>query len=298
MIAGRTLGIAGVGLIGASIGLAATAAGYDVVGWDPSAAHLAAARVRGAIGAVAPGASALGDRVETLVIAAPVDATIALLRAYVAAPPRASLVIDVASVKAPIARAGAELRAFVATHPIAGSERSGPEAADAVLFRDRTWTYDAGADATPALAARARAFITSLGARPIAIACDEHDRVVALTSHLPQVLAVALGARLNDHLDDARVADLCGTGIASMLRLGGSSWRVWEAILSTNARPIAQELRSFATLLFSLAENLDAGRMDAWAERFAASGSAVARLYGNGTPVELVDRSKPVTDER
>jgi len=295
---GRTLGIAGVGLIGASIGLAATAAGYDVIGWDPSADHLARARARGAIAAVASGASALGDVVETLVIAAPVDATVTLLRAYVATPPHASLVIDVASVKTPIARAGAGLGAFVATHPIAGSERSGPDAADAALFRGRTWTYDAVADATPALAARARAFITSLGARPIAIASDEHDRIVALTSHLPQVLAVALGARLDAARDDARVPELCGTGIASMLRLGGSSWRVWEAILSANAPPVAQELRSFANVLISLAENLEAGRTDVWAERFAASASAVARLYGNGTPVELVDRANPVTDER
>jgi prephenate dehydrogenase len=294
--AAPTLGIAGVGLIGASIGLRAAAAGVDVVGWDPDPAHLVAARVVGAIARDVPDFATLARQVDTLVLAAPLDATLDLLHALVADPPRASLVLDVASVKTTVADVGRALRAFIATHPIAGSERSGPSAADATLFVDRVWTYDAAASRD--LAARARAFIASMGARPMAIDSREHDRIVALTSHLPQVVSVALGARLGEHLDEPGVAALCGTGMASMLRLGSSAWHVWRAILVANGRPVAQEVRALANVLFSLAENLDAGRADELETTFAASADAVARLSANGPRSARVLSDRHVSDER
>jgi len=294
--AAPTLGIAGVGLIGASIGLRAAAAGADVVGWDPDPAHLVVARAHGAIGRDVPDFATLASEVDTLVLAAPLDATLDLLHALGKDPPRASLVLDVASVKATVADAGRGLRAFIATHPIAGSERSGPGAADAMLFVDRVWTYDTAA--SPDLAARARAFIASMGARPMAIDSHEHDRIVALTSHLPQVVAVALGARLGEHVDEPGVAALCGTGMASMLRLGSSGWHVWRAILAANGRPVAQEVRALANVLFSLAENLDADRLDELGTIFAASADAVARLGANGTRSARVSSDMPVSDER
>ena len=296
MSAVPTLGIAGVGLIGASIGLRAMAMGATVVGWDPDPDHLAVARARGAIVLEISDFTTLAHQVDTLVIAAPLDATLDLLRELGANPPRASLVLDVASVKAPVADAGRTLDAFVATHPIAGSERSGPQAADGTLFVDRIWTYDAAAP--PDLAMRARAFIASMGANPMAIDSHEHDRIVALTSHLPQVVAVALGARLGKSIDEPGVAALCGTGMASMLRLGSSSWHVWRAILAANGRPIAQEVRALANVLFSLAENLDADGVDELRPIFAASADAVARLGANGTPNASVPSDRHVSDER
>ena len=296
MSAAPTLGIAGVGLIGASIGLRAMATGTTVVGWDPDPAHLAAARIRGAISSEASDFAALAHRVDTLVLAAPLDATLELLRAIVARPPRGSLILDVASVKVPIADVGRALPTFVATHPIAGSERSGPEAADAALFVDRVWTYDAAAP--PSLAARVRAFIVAMGAHPMAIDSREHDRIVALTSHLPQVVAVALGARLGEYVDEPCVAALCGTGMGSMLRLGSSPWHVWRAILSANGKPVAQEVRALANVLFSLAENLDAGCVEELAPIFAASADAVARLSANGSPSTRVPLGRHVSDER
>lgn len=296
MSSAPTLGIAGVGLIGASIGLRAAANGTTVVGWDPVPAHLAAARGRGAIVREAADFAALASDVDTLVIAAPLDATLELLRALATQPARASLVLDVASVKAPVADVGRALRAFVATHPIAGSERSGPEAADAALFLGRVWTYDAAAPAD--LAGLARAFIASMGARPLEIDVHEHDRIVALTSHLPQIVAVALGARLGEQVSEPGVAELCGTGMASMLRLGSSSWHVWRAILAANGKPVAQEVRALADVLFSLAENLDADCVDELRPIFAASAAAVARLGANGMPSARVPSDRHVSDER
>ncbi len=296
MRTGRTLGIAGVGLIGASIGLRAAAFGYEVHGWDPSSDHLACALERGAIAVAEPDVAALGRTCETLVIAAPLDATLALLAAYAVVPPCAGLVIDVASVKIPVARVGAALACFVATHPMAGSDRSGPSAASAELFVDRVWTYDANASGP--LADRACAFIAEMGARPVAIASDEHDRVVALTSHLPQVLAVVLGARLGARQGDAYVDALCGSGMASMLRLGGSAWTVWRAILEANGSAVAQEVRGVADVLLAVAGDLEAQRSGALAELFAASAAAVVRLRANEALAEHVELAKPVSDER
>ena len=296
MSAAPTLGIAGVGLIGASIGLRAASAGVVVSGWDPELAHLATARARGAIAHAASDFVTLAREVDTLVLAAPLDATLDLVRALVQNPPRALLVLDVASVKVPVAEAGRALPAFIATHPIAGSERNGPDAADAALFADRIWTYDAAAPAD--LAARARAFIASMGARAMPIDSTEHDRVVALTSHLPQVVAVALGARLGSRLDEPGVGALCGTGMTSMLRLGSSAWHVWRSILLANGRPVAQEVRALANVLFSLAENLDGGDIDELGTIFASSADAVARLGANGTRGARVTDGRHVSDER
>jgi len=291
----RTLGIAGVGLIGASIGLRAAAAGYVVHGWDLDRGNLARAREIGAITIPAADAASLGQAVETLVIAAPLDATLQLLAAYLASPPRATLILDVASVKLPVSDAGRALPGFVATHPIAGSERSGPAAADPSLFVDRVWTYDERA--SPADGARTRAFIATMGARPVPIDSADHDAAIALTSHLPQVVAVALGARLGERLADPGVADLCGTGMRSMLRLGASAWTVWEAVLAANRGPIAQEVRVLANVLFSLAETFEAGRTSEMATAFAASGIAIARLDAADGARRVAPR-KDASDER
>ncbi|GAC1299585.1 MAG: hypothetical protein NVSMB19_04150 [Vulcanimicrobiaceae bacterium] len=291
------LGIAGLGLIGASTGLRASARGWRVAGWDPDGEHAGIALDRGAVHELVPDVAALAARVQTLVIAAPLDATVALLDLLAAGPrPFADLIVDVASVKVPVARAGAPLAAFVATHPIAGSERSGPLAATADLFVGRTWTYDPSRP--PHAVARARAFIATMGAVPYALASAEHDRVVALTSHLPQLVSVALGARLAPALGDATVEALCGSGVRSMLRLGASSWPVWRAIIAANGQAIAQEVRTLANVLSMVAVALDDGRSDVLAGDFAASAAAFARLQVGAAGTNAGGTAPTSTDER
>ncbi len=270
------IGIAGAGLIGGSIALRAAQLGWDVAMFetDPANRRVALSRVK------AHAVESLGELARTcdvLVLAAPLDATLAQL-AELAQSPVAGLrlIVDVASVKGPVARAGAALAAFVPTHPIAGSERSGPGAADACLFEGHTWTYD-GARA-PAATAEAIAFIEAMGGLPVALASDEHDRIVALTSHLPQIVSTALGTRLAAALDDAAVAELCGTGIRSMLRLAGSSWNVWGSVIRENAGPVAQEVRRLADILSGVAGALEADASDTLASDFARAAAAVARL--------------------
>jgi len=273
------LGIAGVGLIGASIGLRAAQLGWEVTAWDTSTENLRLFRDRCALGNEARSLEELGALVDTLVLAAPLEATLAHLAQLSAHPPDATLVVDVASLKSVVSRAGATLETFVATHPIAGSERSGPTAADRNLFDGRVWTYDTGA--TFAARRAAALFIEAMGALPLEISSEEHDRIVALTSHLPQVVSVALGTLLAGQLADKRFAQLSGTGMSSMLRLAGSSWPMWQSILSTNGGAIAQEVRQLGNILSHIADALEDGQSDALARDFETAAGAAARLAAN-----------------
>jgi prephenate dehydrogenase len=238
-----------------------------------------AALSRGAISSRAASLRALAAESDVLVLAAPLDATLAHLAELTTFDRLPSLTLDVASVKEPVARAGSGLAGFVATHPIAGSERSGVASARAELFEGKIWAYDA--HAAPERVARVEAFIAAMGATPLGIDPSEHDRVVALTSHLPQLVSVALGRQLDASLDSTVVSALCGTGMASMLRLAGSSWTMWRAILGANARPVAQEVRELAAILSGVAEALEAGELDAVEDDFRAAARAVSRLDAN-----------------
>ncbi len=272
----RTLGIAGVGLIGGSIALRARAAGWTTIGFDHDAATLAAARAAGALDAVAPDLAALAARSDVVALALPIDATLAALR-DVGDLARPSLVFDVASVKAPVAAAGAHLPSFIASHPLAGREIGGFAAADASLFEGRTWVIDPAA--APDVRAALTALVAALGARTFELEPAEHDRLVALTSHLPQALAVALGARLAARgRVDARAYAVCGPGIASMLRLARSPVDLWATIFAANAQPLAAELRSLAHELSDAAEALEAGEVGTLTSYFADAGVAVEAL--------------------
>lgn len=266
-----------MGLVGGSIALGATALGMRVVGYDRDPAALAYARAHGMLAASAPSFDELCADVDLLALAGPLEATIeqiAHLRKI--GPGELTAVFDVASVKETVAEAGRGLARFVPSHPIAGSERSGPEHARADLFKSRVWTIDPQAD--PIARGAVRALIEALGARPFEIESAEHDRTIALTSHLPQLLSVALGARLAERLGEPGTVELCGTGMRSLLRLAGSSWSLWRAVFGANSVHLAQEVRALADILNESAESLETHSFDALGPRFTTAAAAVARL--------------------
>jgi prephenate dehydrogenase len=269
------LGIAGIGLIGGSIALRARP-GHAVIGYDRDPATLAQALARGSIDEAAPDLAALARRCETLVVALPVDATREALEAL-AGSPGPALIIDVASVKAALVRAGARVTNYVGTHPMAGREQGGIEFADAALFENATWAHTPHPDL--ALIAKTRAFIGAMGAVPLEIDAERHDAIVALTSHLPQALAVVLGSELAAAArHDRRVTELCGPGMMTMLRLARSPQSVWAPIVTANARPIAQRLRSMAQALDSAAAALEVGQNAPLMSHFAPAREAVNEL--------------------
>jgi len=210
-----------------------------------------------------------------VVLATPVTATLELLASLSRQPPVAGLVIDVASVKVPIEAAGRGLPAFVPTHPLAGSQAAGPDGATAELFLGRRWMYVRPADSKAALRERVTDFIAAMGAHPIALDAATHDAIVALTSHLPQLVAVALAGRLGERPE---VFALGGPGLASMTRLGSSPWSMWGGILAANAPAVAQEVRALVADLQIVAAALENGAIDEIEPWFERARAAVDRL--------------------
>lgn len=247
-----------------------------MIGFDRDAVALDLALTAGALDATAPDLAALAARCAVVAIALPVDGTIAALRDTPALNLPA-LVFDVASVKAPIVEAASGIERFVASHPLAGREVGGFSSATAALFDGRTWAVAPARDA--AAQARLEALIEALGARPLTIDAGEHDRLVAVSSHLPQMLSVALGARLAaSGAVDPRVYDLCGPGMTSMLRLARSDAALWGAIAQANAGTLAEALRALCDVLENTAAGLEAGDLAVLSSAFDAAHHAVDAL--------------------
>ena len=223
--------ISGTGLIGTSIALGLRNLGWDTLGWDTNAAALD--------GAVAAGAVDPVDRIDAvdlgpddlLVLASPPASVIATLTDLATG----ALVIDVASVKTPIVGA-ARIQRFVGTHPMAGREVTGPDAARAALFRGATWVIVPGT-AGEADIDTVEQIVIDLGARPVRMTAEEHDAAVARISHLPQILAAAL-------LEGAQQApgsmDLAAGSFRDLTRVAASDPGVWMDILSANRSEVAR----------------------------------------------------------
>jgi prephenate dehydrogenase len=236
--------VVGTGLLGASVGLALTTRGVDVVLWDPSRTALALARDVGAGRLPAP-----DDAPVTLVVvAAPPDVTAGVVLAELAAHPGA-VVTDLASVKGHVLdelrAAGADLTRYVGSHPMAGRERSGPAGALPDLFIGRPWVItDSGVSAPGALLA-VRALAADLGAVPVSMDTCAHDAAVAVVSHVPQVAASLVAARLRD--TPAAALNLSGQGLRDVTRLAAGDAALWTSILAANAdaiRPVLLDLRA------------------------------------------------------
>ena len=191
--------IVGVGLLGASIGLGLRTKGIDVILADASPTHLAIAADYGAGRPAQP-----GDRPQLIVVCVPPDVTADVVAAELEAYPEA-IVTDVASVKLAVyedlkAR-GADLSRYIGTHPLAGRERGGPMSGRADLFVGRPWVVAAHGGMSYQDGSAIDDLILDLGATLVELTPEQHDRAVALVSHVPQVVSSLLARRLIDALE-------------------------------------------------------------------------------------------------
>jgi len=262
------LAIVGTGLIGASVGLGARAAGAERVrGWDPDPEAL---RIAGEREAVEPAAS-LADAVEgaeLAIVAAPVASLAAAVRDTLAAAPAGCTVTDVGSTKAAVAAAVAGEARFIGGHPICGSEARGPERASGELFAGATWFLAPTAATEAERYAALHAFVVSLGAQPVAVDPEAHDRLVAITSHLPHALANLLlnqvGAAPIEGHDPLAAA---GASFREMTRVAGANPRIWVDIFLDNATELRNALtehRRRVEQLETALERGDAGFLARW----------------------------------
>ena len=276
-----TVRVVGTGLLGASVGLGLSASGARVVLGDASPTALALARDLGA-GVPDPGTEPVG----LVVVATPPDVTAAVVAEEVKAHPDA-VVTDVASVKVGVLTAlrgaGVDLRRYVGSHPMAGRERSGAVAATGDLFLGRPWVLSPVPDGDASAASTVRRLALALGAVPVVMPAHEHDRAVALVSHLPQVAASLVAARLRRAPDDA--VALAGQGLRDVTRIAASDPALWAQILAANAGPVAAVLADLRADLDRVLAALDAiaaePAADAGAPAVGARG-AVARAVADG----------------
>jgi prephenate dehydrogenase len=260
--------IVGTGLIGASVGLAARRAGAErVVGWDPDASHLATAAERGAVEPAADLAAALAGA-DLAVVAAPVTALPGQVREVLDASGPSVTVTDVGSTKGGVCEAAAGVARFVGGHPICGSEARGPERATAEIFEGATWFLTPVAATDPDSYTTLHGFVSSLGAVPVAIAPEAHDRLVAVTSHLPHALAnILLNQAGGGKIDGHDPLDAAGGSLRDMTRVAGANPRIWVDIFLENrealAASLAEHRRRIEQVEAALAEG-DAGFLARW----------------------------------
>ncbi|WP_188195036.1 prephenate dehydrogenase [Nonomuraea sp. SYSU D8015] len=254
----RTVLVVGTGLIGTSAALALRKHGVRVLLADRDQGAVRLARELGAGEEWVLGSPA-AEGVDLAVIAVP-PAHVASELLELQRHDVARFYTDVASVKAePIDRAtqlGCDLTTYVASHPLAGREKSGPGAARHDLFLGRPWALCPTQEARPDAKAAVLKLIELCGANPVEVSAGEHDRAVAVVSHAPHVTASAVAARLADATDVA--LGLAGQGVRDVTRIAGSDPGLWLGILSGNAAPVAEVLEAVAHDLAEAASALRA----------------------------------------
>ncbi|MFY9727275.1 MAG: prephenate dehydrogenase/arogenate dehydrogenase family protein [Bryobacteraceae bacterium] len=276
----KHVAIVGTGLIGASFGLALRKAGFDgpIVGVSSPRA-IADAIAAGAIDRGAPLAEAVAAA-DLVFLSQAIGRILDTIRHLDPLLQPGALVTDAGSTKCEIvdlARQTITRGQFLGGHPMAGKETRGAAAADAGLFRGRTWvlTPDDPAELETPAARDYTAWLGRFGARLVTLDCDEHDRLVALTSHLPQLASTALGATLADRLPTGAKLEVAGPGLLDMTRLALSSYDLWRDILATNTEHIERALGFYIQKLEHLRENLRTRQLQ---EEFARGAAIAARL--------------------
>jgi prephenate dehydrogenase len=240
----QRLALVGTGLMGASVGLAAKRAGVESVsGFDPDPDALRVAAASGAVDEAADHPAAAVANADVAVVAAPVALLPAEVRETLAAAPSGCTVTDVGSTKRSVCRAAGGDPRFVGGHPVTGSEARGPANARADLFEGATWFLTPAAATDPQRYRAVHGFVTSLGAVPVAVDPDAHDRLVALTSHVPHALAnVVLNQAGATRVDGHEPLAAGGGSLRDMTRVAGANPRIWVDIFLDNAEPVAAAL--------------------------------------------------------
>jgi len=264
------IAILGTGLLGTSAGLALRAAGFQgsIVGWNRSPEQARVALTMGAIDSVVDDPLETARGAQVVLLAMPIYATLDFMEKLTGVLGPDQLVTDVGSTKRVISEAAGRLfnkadrAAFLPGHPMAGKERGGAELADADLFRGAVWLFTDDPEAERSaggaeLVSGWRELVLGMGAKTLDLDPVRHDELVAWVSHLPQFVATALSALLEDEVGEApELKDVGGRGLREMTRLGASPFSMWRDIAHTNTDVVEKALLALEQRLGLLRENL------------------------------------------
>lgn len=258
----QRVAILGTGLIGGSFALALRGVNSDarITGWDkPDVLQQAVSR--GVVDEAAADVAAAVRSADLVFIALPIGLTLELLPTIARPAAPGALITDACSTKSTICRAAAqhfkgEAR-FLGGHPMAGREVGGLANADASLFRGAKYALVADAEDPDPRVREFAMLVARIGAEPIWLDSETHDWAVAIVSHLPQLLSVALAGVVRDETDDSGLPlSLAGPGLRDSLRLAGSPYEIWRDISLTNTDNISRALDRLAQAIDHLRTRL------------------------------------------
>jgi prephenate dehydrogenase len=266
---GPAVSIVGVGLIGGSFALALRKAGFlgAIIGVSSQPA-IDAALARGVIDEALPlgRAAAVSDFIY---LAQPIERILQTIDVIDRHARPGALITDAGSTKVAIVQRAAAIHRgrFVGGHPMAGKESPGVEQADADLFRGRPYILTSRD-------AELETWIERIGARLVVMTAAEHDRLVAVTSHLPQLISTALASVIGSQPDAAKVA---GPAAVDLTRLALSPYEIWRDIFATNADSVDAAVGAFIAKLEELRAALRSPEMERAFESAAAAAKALRR---------------------
>lgn len=278
--------------MGGSLGLAlrSRAGAPEIRGFDPDAGAVRAGLERGAITHGCASADEAVAGATAVFVAAPVSLIAGLARDALAASGNDCVVSDVGSSKVSILAhlSAVERERFIGGHPICGSERGGVEHAREDLFAGATYFLTPPAEARPELYERLHSIVAATGARPSAIDPDVHDRLMALVSHLPHVIASALIHQAAATAPQGREAlRSAGPSFTDLTRVAGANPPLWADILLANRDAVVRAIEDQATRLGEVVTALGNGDRE-WLERFM-QGAAVGRARLREAEPEVLD---------
>ena len=268
--------VIGLGLLGGSVGLAVaehlpriTTTGYDA---DPAVRRRAAER--GLVGAVCDTAEHAVRAADLVLLCVPVGAMGDAARAFAAALPEHTIVSDVGSSKQSVGEALAEAlprHRVIPAHPVAGTERSGPDAGFASLFSHRWCILTPPGDADPAAVAEVSAFWESLGAKVEIMEAAHHDLVLAVTSHIPHLIAYTIVGTASDleEVTRSEVIKYSAGGFRDFTRIAASDPVMWRDVFLSNREAVLEMLGRFTEDLTALQRAIRRGDGDALFDLFA-----------------------------
>jgi prephenate dehydrogenase len=264
------ISILGTGLLGTSVGLALRAAGFrgSIEGWNRGAEGAQTALAAGAIDSIAADPLQAARASQVVLLAVPIYATLDFMEKLSGVLGSEHLVTDVGSTKGKITEAASNLfntperAAFLPGHPMAGKERGGASLGDANLFRGAVWLFTDNANwqrspHSVELVKDWREWVAAMGSKCIDLDPARHDELVAWVSHLPQFVATALSALLEDEVGAApELKDVGGRALREMTRLGASPYSMWRDIAYTNTEAVQAAIFALEQRLAYLRENL------------------------------------------
>ena len=255
----QRVAIIGLGLLGGSIGLAVrehlpgvTTTGYDA---DPAARTRASARQL--VDQVCDSPADAVRAADLVVLCVPVGAMGAAAAEFAAALPAGAIISDVGSSKQSVATALAAAlpgHAVIPAHPVAGTERSGPDAGFASLFQQRWCIITPPDGADPAQVTALAAFWEALGARIELMSASHHDLVLAVTSHLPHLIAYTIVGTASDleGVTESEVIKYSAGGFRDFTRIAASDPTMWRDVFLTNKDAVLEMLQRFTEDLTAL----------------------------------------------